>query len=458
MRDIGALPERANARRTDLAVRRPDGSPELPTEAMRRPWIIGMCVIGVLFGLGGAWATFAPLQSATIAAGVVSPEGRRRAVQALDGGMLAQVRVKEGDLVQKGQVVALLEDVRTQAERRAALRLVRQFAALEARLRAEQRGAETIDFSHASLRDSADPEVISIIEAEKRQAESRSSGSNARRKVLVQRIAQNQARIEGTRRRIGFTETQIALLGEEIATVKGLMDRGLAARPRYLELQRRQAELSGVVEDLKASISSAEEAITATRMELVNVKSEDDTGVGAQLSEARARLATAEQALATIQDRLEKTAIRAPIEGAVFGLKHASPGAVIGPGEVLLELVPVQSQLIVEARVRPSDIDSVRLGQSARVTFSSIRQERGVSFIGEVVERGADVNVDRSTGNGFYTVSVRIDREELTRKAPNFNVVVGMPAQVYLQGNQRTFAQYLGEPITDLMQRGLKEE
>lgn len=431
---------------------------DTPALAIRGPRRVGLVVIGLFFGIGGALAATAPLASAIVSPGEVSPEGRRRAVQSLDGGVLSEVKVHEGQSVRLGQVLATLEDLRSRAEYRAALRTVRQLAAQDARLLAERTGRPSIAFSHPSLADAADPEVAETRRAEQALFEARRSNGRSREDVLRQRISQYEIQIAAAKGRIESIDAQIKLLDEEIDVVGGLVQKGFASKPRWLELRRRRSDLTGQTRELEGSIAQAREAIGGVRIELISLGADRLEEAGSQAGDIATRLAAAERALSTALDQVRKTELRASVDGAVIGLKHSSAGSVIGPGETLMEIVPSASMLTVRAQIRPSDVDLVKVSQRARVVFSGIARGQSASFYGRVVELSPDAEVDAKGRGSFYSALVLLDRRQVEARLAGVKVMAGMPAQVYFEGRTRTVLSYISEPLTRIMENGMREE
>ncbi len=427
-----------------------------PYDAIRAPRRIATAVIIAFFGVGGAAATLAPLQSAVIAQGEISTAQLRSTIQPLEGGTLAAVRVREGQSVRRGQLLATLEDVRSGAQYEAAIRMVRQFAAELARLEAERDGATTLSFSHPSLRDQGNPQVAALLD---RQFQLLLAGRQTianRRDVLRQQSAQYRQQINAARQQIAITDRQLSLMSEQVAAIDSLYKRGLATKPRLLDLQGQQADLAARRAQLDGSIAQSLEAISGVELQIIELENERRDENGRVQADLQTRLAEAERNLITARDQVRKTELRAPADGIVFALQHSVPGAVIGAGEKLMEIVPREAQLTVRVRVSPLDIDSVRRGQRARVVLSGLPREAHHSFYGEVFEVGGDLEKTKD-GRVFYQLLVRLDRGEVVKRLGEVSLVSGMPVEVFLEGPSRTLLSYVTDPISSVMEAGLRE-
>ena len=413
--------------------------------------------MALFFIVGGVWATTAPLSGAAIAPGIVSPESSRQTVQHLEGGIIRELRVREGQRVQAGDLLVVLEDVRARAEAGARLSQLRLLAATESRLNAERAAADTIRFDHPVLADKNNGDVRAAIQGQLNQFKTRRDNDHSRAAILRQRIAQIERQIEGSERQLTGIERQYALIGEEIEGVQTLYDKGLERKPRLLELQRKQAELLGTEGDLVARVARAKEAIGETELQIVSLRMERLEEIDARLFEVLAEQAQLEEQMGPTLDRLRRTEIRAPVTGTVLALRYKTTGGVIGPGEVILDLVPLGDDLVIEARVRTNDIDDVHPGQSAYVLFPSFAQRNLKRIEGEVQWVSADALEDDRTGERYFTARVTVDRQRLQDIAPEIELSPGMPAEVFIETEQRTVLEYLVQPFLQTLERAFRE-
>jgi HlyD family type I secretion membrane fusion protein len=425
---------------------------------LRRTKWLGIAIIVLFFGIGGGWAATAPLSGAAVANGVVSPEGSRQKVQHLEGGIIREIKVKEGDHVKAGDTLFILEDVRAKSEVGAYLGRLRNYAAEEARLRAERDGAETIDFDdYPSLADTSDPQVRKVLTQERNQFAARKASDSSRVAILEQRVAQIDKQIVGYNRQLTSIRRQTALIREEIKGVKELYEKGYERKPRLLALQRREAELLGTEGDLMSRVARAEETITETNLQIVDVKVRRTEQIDDQLSQTQAKRIEVEERLKDSEDRLLRTTITAPTTGTILDVRFKTPGGVIRAGEQVAEIVPSEDELIIDTQVRPQDIDNVHVGLPATVMFPSLPRRTTPRLHGKVILVSADAFKDEKTGHSFYQAKVRIDRDYLEKEAPHITLQPGMPAEVFITTEARTVLEYLVQPFTMMLARSFRE-
>jgi len=275
--------------------------------------------------------------------------------------------------------------------------------------------------------------------------------------VLEQRIAQLERKIGGFERQVESKRQQQELIGEEIEGVRDLVDKGLERKPRLLALKRAQAELIGDQGELEASIAQANEAIGETRLQIMNLRFERDEDIGAELVRVQAQRSQVEEQLRESRDRLVRTEIRAPVAGTVIALRFKTLGGVIPPSEPILDIVPFEDELIIEAQISPNDIDDVEVGDSAYVTFPSIPQRRMLRIEGNVRSLSADTLTDPATQARYYLARIEVDRASFEAAARGFELTPGMPAEVYIETEARTFLSYLIQPFMRSVERSFRE-
>ncbi len=425
---------------------------------VRGSLVLGLSALALFFVIGGIWAATAPLSGAVIAPGIVSPESSRQTIQHLEGGIIKELKVREGQRVNAGDPLVVLEDVRARSEVGALTSRLRVLVATETRLRAERAGSESVEFNHPSLLDRDNPDVRASIQAEINQFRTRRENALSRTAILRQRISQLEKQIEGFRRQLKAVKRQFDLIAEEVQIVDGLYKKGMARKPRLLALQRAQAQLLGSEGELVARIARAEEAIGETELQIVNLKIERQEEIDQQLSKVRGERAELEEQIRASLDRLRRTEIRAPVAGTVLGLRYKTTGGVIGPGEPILDLVPLEGDLVIEAKVATNDIDNVRSGQNAYIVFPSFAQ-RNLKRIGGRVERvSPDALEDNRSGERYYTARVTVDRRRLHEIAPEIELSPGMPAEVFIETGERTMLEYLMQPFLQSVERAFREK
>lgn len=425
-------------------------------QQMKPTFWFGMMVLFLFFLVGGGWAATAKLSGAAIATGTVSPKDNRRTVQHLEGGLIRTIAVREGDAVSEGQPLIYLEDIQAKAEVDQLLNRIRALAAQEARLKSEREGKQVIYFNHFSLRDD-NAAVNEILRQERNLLQTRIDHDESRQQILVQRKSQLSRQIEGFERQLVSVRKQHRLIEEEMASVRTLLESGLARRPQLLALERTEAELTGTEGELLAQIARTEEAIGESELQAINLRIRRLEEVDEALSAIQAERIELESQYQDRSDRLDRTVVAAPLSGTVIGLKFKTLGGVIRPGEPILDIVPSDETLVIEARISPTDVDDVRIGLPAYVMFPSYALRHMKRIDGMVVALSADVIEDERTGETFYSAEVKIERDHLESVAPDIELTPGLPAQVFIATEERTFLDYLLQPLFVSFERSFRE-
>ncbi|TVR81027.1 MAG: HlyD family type I secretion periplasmic adaptor subunit [Rhodospirillales bacterium] len=417
----------------------------------------GLLVVLLFFGIGGGWAATMPLAGATIASGTVSPEGSRRYVQHLEGGIISEIRVRDGDRVAAGDVLVVMQDVRAKAAVDTLAHRLTTLAAREARLEAERSGLDVVHFAHPALAHRDDPDVQAAIDQQINAFKTRRASDESRAAILRQRINQLEDQIAGFRTQLDSIRQQNALIREELADVEGLYKRGYERKARVLALQRTEAELMGTEGDLRARIASSREAIGEIRFQIANLTIQRLEEVDQELAEVRAGRLEVEAQIHESLDTLARTTVVAPVAGTVMNLRFKTLGGVVRPGDPVLDIVPEDEALIIEAQITPQDIDSVHAGLPAHVLFPSFPQRNMHRLPADVLMVSADALLDERTGQRFYTARIKIDPDVLAERAPGVVLTPGMPAEVFIRTVERTLLEYLVQPVLHVMERTFRE-
>lgn len=396
----------------------------------------------VLLILIFVWGAFAPLQSAAIAPGIVQVEGKRKAVQHFEGGIIDQIAVSNGDWVEEGQSLLVLDAAAHNAERDILLgRLYNQQAAVD-RLKAERD-----DMSAVAIRSS-------LIEASLRDARADNAISSEKALFsarLADRLAEEDV-LESQKRGLELVleaKTSVeASLQQEIVDLRALLADGYVDKQRLRELERAHAQLLGELADLEVSIEEVDLRISQLHKRFKRQ-------VVDELVETLELLYDVQQQYAAADDRVQRATIRAPISGHILNLTHNTVGAVIGSGEVVLEIVPHIGSLMVEARISPMDIDRVKIGQSAEVRFSVFKDVYLVS--GLLTKLSPDRLVDQATDLPFYSAEIELLEEDLFL-LDGMTLVPGMPAEVLIKTGERTMLGYVTSPMNRIFSRSLTED
>ncbi|GIX29992.1 MAG: HlyD family type I secretion periplasmic adaptor subunit [Porticoccaceae bacterium] len=434
----------------------PGDGPVLETSD-RKPRLIGLAVLAVAFGVFGLWAAFAPLESAAIAPGVVTVKGNRKTVQHLEGGIVREILVAEGDEVVEGQPLILLDKTQFAAELGVLTGQYYVALAKESRLIAERDGLPEIQF-HPDLAVD-DPRAQEAMANERGIFNARKAAREGEQEVLQSRIAQLESQIAGLEELIRTQEGLVASYEAEAADLKALLQEGFVEKTRIVELERAAARTRAEIAERRTQIAQAKMQIGETRLQMLQLDKQFRTEVVDELARVQAEVFDLRERLTAIRDRVERTVIRAPATGRVLGLRVHTVGAVIQGGTPLMEIVPEGEELVIEARVKPTDIDSVAAGQPARVRFSAFNRRSTPTVEGVVTKVGADRLVDEKTGTPYYPATIEVSEEGLhTEELAGLTIVPGMPADVLIVTGERTLLQYLLQPARDALALSLKEQ
>lgn len=431
--------------------------PAVPSHPPIRPYIvIGMAVILIFFGGFGSWAVVAPLASAAMAPGQVTVESNRKTIQHLEGGIIRELLVKEGDEVEAGQALIKLETIRSAAQVDALNHERLSLLAALARLEAQARDKETIKFPAEAIARQDDPRVAEIIQAQRELFATANRSRKGRREILQQQIQQNEQQIIGLKEQVSSLDRQIELMGQELADVQKLFDKGLTRKPRLLELQRGIANLHGNRADSQARIAQVQEAIGETRIRIIALDDEIAATAAQEIEESQKRLVEIEESLKSADDILGRSDINSPIAGKIVNLKFFTPGGVIPPGEEILDIVPQEDDLVIRVRIDPMDIDVVHEGMDAEVQLTAFSQRSTPSIQGKLVQVSADRIDDLQDQTSYYNGTVVIAPEDID-KLDDIELYPGMPAEVMIQLGERTFLDYLLKPLTSSFNHAFRE-
>ncbi|HSC15289.1 MAG TPA: HlyD family type I secretion periplasmic adaptor subunit, partial [Gammaproteobacteria bacterium] len=419
------------------------------------PMAVGAGIVGLFFGVFGAWAAFAPLESAAVARGVISVETQRKTIQHLEGGIVGEILVRDGDEVAADAILVVLDD--TQA--RATLDLLRgrhrSARALEARLIAERDGAAEISFPD-QIRDSADADVAELVRAQRNIFTGRRQSIAGQVAIMQQRVAQIQQEIRGLEGQTAAQAEQLALTNEEIESNQKLVDEGLSGKTRLLELQRALAEVTGEHSQSLAAIARAQQNIEETRLEMADLRTNYINEAVQQLGVVQAELLDLGEQIRAAEDVLRRTVIRSPMAGTVVGMQVHTVGGVVAPGQALLDVVPKGDRLIVEAFVDPNDIDVVEVGLEAQVRLTALTQRNLAPLAGHVTTVSADRLTDQRTGASYFLARVELD-DDPAEKLDGERLYPGMQAEVMIVTGARTTLDYLSRPLVDSFNRAFRE-
>ncbi|MDB2414935.1 HlyD family type I secretion periplasmic adaptor subunit [Rickettsiales bacterium] len=417
--------------------------------------IIITIIVTIFFGI---WAGFAQLDSAAIASGSVVLSSNRKTVQHLEGGIIEDIMVKDGDEVIIGQPLIYLNSTSANAQQKLLLGQLRSTKATESRLLAERDGGKKVIFSHPLLQNHSDPVVKEIIQSQTKLFETKQASLVSQIDILQERIMQYNEQIKGLKAQGVQVSKQIELIKEEIGTVSILLKKGFEQKPRLLALQRKEAELKSEAAKYYSEIATIKGSISETQMQIVSVQVEYLKETMLELKEVQQQISDLQEKLQASGDILERTVITAQQSGKITGLKFHTRGGVITPGTPILDIVPQDDRLIIEAQVKPQDIDVVHEGLPAKVMLSAYKSRFVPRLAGKVTQVSADRFNNENTGEAFYLARIEINDGEIEKLSTNVELYPGMPAEIFITTGEGTFLQYLASPIIDSFRRAFKEE
>jgi HlyD family secretion protein len=421
------------------------------------PMLVGLGAVLMFAAIFGVWGTVAPLASAAIAPGAIKAEGSRRTVQHLEGGIVRELLARDGDRVQAGQVIARLDDVASLAQH-VALRSQRiAVMAQQARLMAEHAGAREIAWPEDIRREREDPRVADAAAAQTALFISRRTAIDSQLKVLSERVEQLNATITSARSQIKSHDEQLELLRSEIAIVGEVVRLGLEKKARLLGLQRQEASLVGNRGDLEAQIARSTASIAENRAQMDTVRSQHAKEISNELADVRQKLIEAQEKERQAADIAVRRDIVAPVSGTVLNSRYFTVGGVVKPGDPVMDIVPVEDRLVAEVQVAPGDIDMVHPGLQAQVRLPAFKQRLVPFLTGKVVFVSADAVVDEKAQRSFYRAHVAISESELAR-LNNVQLTPGMPVEALILVGERTFAEYIMQPLVDSFVRAFREQ
>jgi HlyD family secretion protein/epimerase transport system membrane fusion protein len=440
--------------RTDNTQWRKPAAP-LPTS----PWpviAVGLVFLGLFFGGLGGWAALAPLASAVNAYGTLQASGQNKVVQHLDGGIIKELLVKNGDTVANGQVLIRLDPTQAQAS----VNLIRSqylsLLAIRARLVAERDGTDTIIFPPELLSAAADPSVKEVMDGQASVFAERRNMLDGQVSLLEKRVKQLQQQKNGAKVQQNAQAEQLALIQDELRSARILYEKGYVPKTRILLLERQAAALSGEGGEYSSSGAGIEQAMGEAELQMLQLRKERLSEVSQNLSDVQDKLNAMEERLNAAQDVLTRTVITAPTAGIVLGMNANTVGGVIDRGVPIMEIVPSDEKLVIKAAVRPEDIADVQIGMPTEVRLTAYDQRKTGILHGVINAVSADRIVTQTDQIGHFEIKVAITDDLAT--IPDIEVVPGMPAMVLIPTKQRTVLEYVVGPLTDYFSAGMREK
>jgi len=434
-------------------------TPEPPMEVLHPDSAARFGLIALVIGFGGflLWATLAPLSEGVIASGSVVVDGKRKTIQHFEGGIVRSINVKEGDHVEEGFVLAELEQTQSQAQQELFLTRYYTSLAVLSRLDAERNERDTITFKDILLANTEDKRVAELMDIQNNLFEARRAQISGQVSLLNSRVEQLGRQVMGLGVELDAKNEEIGFIKEELTRTEKLHDQGLIGLPKLLAQKKGLSQANGAVGKIQSSIATAEMEIGKAKLEILQVQKDRQQEIVEKILETQEQSFEVQEQLASVNDVLDRTLIRAPQAGKVMALQITTIGGVVPAGQPLMEIIPDDRRLVVEARVRNLDIDNVLVGMPARTKFVALKSRSTPDLNGIVEDVSADVIIDEKTGESFYMAKITIPAEELSRITDDV-IVPGMPVEVLIEAGARTALEYLTDPILDVVRRSMTED
>jgi HlyD family secretion protein len=419
---------------------------------VRKGWL----VVFLVFGLGGLWSVTARLDGGAVAPGVVAVASNRKAIQHLEGGIVKEIFVHEGDAVREGDVLVRLDDTQARASMDVLRKQLAAAVAEEARLVAERDMVSEIAFPDEVLHEKDDPLVARAIADQKAQFNERRSNILGQQSILEARIQQTREAMAGTYREKIAGEEQVVTIKKELVGLRDLLAKNLVQLPRVLALEREESRLRGTIGRAESEIARAEQTIGETRIQIQQLRQQFQEAVSRDLPATRKTIAELREKLRVSEDILRRTEIRAPQSGAIQSNKVFTIGGVIRASETIMEIVPTADELVIRAQLSPQDVDNVHVGDTAEIRFPAFSNRYPPLFFGKVRTLSRDRLLDEGNRQPYFAAEISVDYATVPVEYRE-KIVAGMQGDVIVTTGERVALQYLLGPLLNRLQFGMRE-
>jgi HlyD family secretion protein len=424
---------------------------------MKRPMVVGSAIVGI-FVIGILiWAAVAPLTGAVLAPGVVRVEANRKTIRHRSGGVVRSIPVHEGQHVAKGQVLLTMDEVQSRAAVDVLQSQVDAFEAQMARFQAESSGKSSVEFPADLTARISEPAVAQLMRDQQFLFQTRLQFYQSQNDVLGQRIQQADAQIAGTKAQIDANNDSIALTKEELAGYQTLFEKGYAPKTLILRYQRSLADLAGRKGSLLSDLTRLSEQKGETRLQIVSQNEQRVSQAAEGLRQMQAGFGDASPKLTAARQMLEDSVIRSPVDGYVLDLTQFTVGGVLGAGEMVMAIVPANAPLIVSVRLKPTDIDDVHVGMTARVRLTAFNYRKVAPVEAIVTNVSADQLVDEKSGAGYFRADLKIEPKDIAKLPKGAKITPGMPAQAMITTGKKTVLSYIISPLTDTLRDAMRD-
>lgn len=425
--------------------------------SLRRTQRAGIVVIAVLVLVLGGWAATASISGAVIAPGQIVVRSNAKKVQHLEGGIVLELNVENGQRVRAGEVIMRLDP----SEPRARLAIiVAQWAELEVelkRLEAERDGHSILEVPSELLNWMLKPELERIFDSQQKLIVSRLEVVAGKKRQLAEQVNQIKNQISGMEAQLEGRKRQLSIAAAELETMQGLLKDGLVQKNRVLELERELASVDGDIGRLVAEIAKLRGSVSEVDLRAIQVDDDWRSEVLAAIAEVRTKVGSLREQRQAAQERIDRIDVIAPQSGFVHELAIHTVGGVVGPGETLMLIVPESDPLVLRARVRPRDINAIWLGQPVRVRLLSFNQKTTPEVNGQVAMIGADLSTDAQSRIQFFEVDIVLNSADLAGLDAHEPIRPGMPAEAFIQSGEKTALAYLLNPLTEQVNKAFRE-
>lgn len=419
--------------------------------------VVGWLIIGGLVAGFTAWALLAPLNSAAVAPGTVVVNSNRQTIQHLEGGIIKSLSVRDGDRVEKGQALLTMDGTQGQALLNLLEGRFDAARAEQARYFAERAALDTLLFPEDLLQKAAvNEETALILDGQRNLFEARHKMLAGQTSIYENRIAQSELQIGGLRLQQSAKERQNALFKRELAGLRSLNEKGFAPTNKILAFQREVAQLDAELGTIQSNIAAVQQEIGEGRLQILQIKKTFIENVESSLRDNQTLVFDLSQQMLAAKDQVSRLVVRAPVAGTVVDMAVHTVGGVLPPGQRVMDIVPKDDQLVVEAQMKPTDIDGVVPGQQAEIRLTTLNSYTMAPLHGTVVYVSADRLTDSRTAGAYYTVRIETNPEEVSQ-LKDIQLVPGMPAEVMIDKGSRTFFEYLMGPIGRVLNNAMRQ-
>ena len=422
---------------------------------LRTRIICGLAFGFILVAGAGSWAATAQLRGAIIAPGSVKVDRNLKAIQHRDGGIISEIAVKEGDFVNKGQIMLRLDDAQTRAELGIVRSQLVEFSLRKARLIAERDGLDRLIVPELTMEQNL--HSTQTLVGEERLLRGNRQHRDSQKQQLELGIGQLGEEIKGLEAQRTAKSEELRLVEEEHAKIKGLADRRLIESNRIYTIDREIASLQGGKAEIDAGIARAKSRCSELELQILAIDETARTEAQRELTIVEPKIAELSERRVAIEDRLSRTDIRAPLSGTVNELSVHTIGGVVTPAEQLVTLVPENANLKIAARIQPTDIDQISIGQHAKLRFSAFNQRTTPELSGNVSFISPATSTDPANGQVYYLAEVQVNQAEMDKLGTNA-LKPGMPLEVFISTEERTALSFLSKPLVDQFSRAFREQ